>query len=134
MIKEYEVSRISHTTILRPSNSSLLTDIVSSRDSEVGILSVDGQIAKIEFEQSSASDLMERRTAPICRRHNETESKEKPLISFDGSASGDEDATQTWRTLEEVAPTSIRYDVAVSILMTPETWAKKMQFDSSNPQ
>nr|CDS27128.2 hypothetical protein HmN_000723600 [Hymenolepis microstoma] len=64
-------------------------------DSKIGILIVDGQVAKMEFEQSSASDLMGRRTVPICQRHNGTESKEKPLISSVSSVSGDEDATHT---------------------------------------
>nr|CDS31383.2 expressed protein [Hymenolepis microstoma] len=134
VIKEYEVSRLTHATIPRPSTSSRLMDVVSSRDSKVGILSVDGQIAKMEFEQFTTSDLMGRRSVSIFQRHNGTESKEKPLSSSVSSVSGDEDTTGMWRTSEEFAPTSIRYDVAVSALITPETWDKKVQFDSSNPR
>nr|CUU98874.1 hypothetical transcript [Hymenolepis microstoma] len=95
---------------IRPPTSSRLMDVVSSRDSKIGFLSVDGQIAEMEFEQFTTSDVM----------------------GEGNSVSGDEDTTGMWRTSEEISPTSIRYDVAVSALITPETWDKKVQFDSSN--
>lgn len=134
VIKEYEVSRLTHTTIRRPSTSSRLMDVVSSRDSKIGILSVDGQVAKMEYEQFSTSDLVGRGSVPIYQRHHGTESREKPLSSSISSASEDEGTTNMWRTSEVGTRTRIHYDVAVSALITPETWDKKLQFDSSNPR
>ncbi|VDO02747.1 unnamed protein product [Rodentolepis nana] len=107
------MSRLAHKAIRRPSASSRLANVVSSRDSKVGILSVYGQLAKMQ--------------------HEGTESSWRPLSSSVSSVSGDEDTTDRWRKSEEITSTSIRYDVAVSALTTPETWDKKIQFDSSNP-
>ncbi|VDN98895.1 unnamed protein product [Rodentolepis nana] len=134
VIKEYEMSRLAHTAIRRPTASSRLANVVFSRDSKVGILSVDGQIAKMEFEQFSTSDQVERGSISILQRHRGTESSWRPLSSSVSSVSGDEDTTDRWRTSEEITSTSTRYDVAVSALITPETWDKKVQFDSSNPR
>lgn len=131
IIKEYEVDRFARASIQRSSTSSHLVDAFSTGDSKIGILSVDGQMAKMESEQFATSDLMTRGSASISRRHKGNESREKPLSSSVSSVSGDEDI---WGKTEQIALTSVRYDVAVSALITPETWDKKVQFDSSNPR
>ncbi|KAM3179131.1 hypothetical protein ACTXT7_001178 [Hymenolepis weldensis] len=134
MIKEYEVDRFALASIQRPPTSSHLISAFATRDSKVGILSVDGQMAKMESEQFTTSDSMTGRSTSILRRHKGNESREKPLSSSVSSVSGDEDGTDIWRTTEQITLTSVRYDVAVSALITPETWDKKVQFDSSNPR
>ncbi|KAM7541808.1 hypothetical protein Aperf_G00000014224 [Anoplocephala perfoliata] len=128
LIKEFEVDRTARASIRRPSSTPPHTEIPSTRDSKEGILSLDGQVAKMESEQFATPDIMVRGSVSIIRRQQRPHSREKLVSSSISSGSEDEDR-RDWRPIQST-PSIVRFDVATSAYITPETWDKKMQFDS----
>ncbi|KAM7541676.1 hypothetical protein Aperf_G00000014269 [Anoplocephala perfoliata] len=128
LIKEFEVDRTARASIRRPSSTPPHTEIPSTRDSKEGILSLDGQVAKMESEQFATPDIMVRGSVSIIRRQQRPHSREKPVSSSISSGSEDEDR-RDWRPIQST-PSIVRFDVATSAYITPVTWDKKMQFDS----
>ncbi|KAH9280998.1 hypothetical protein ECG_06496 [Echinococcus granulosus] len=133
VIKEYEVSKGAYAA-MEPSIIRAEAEHSSTAASKIGIISVDGQVAKMESEQFASTDSMTRSNFPIIRRIQRSRANENLISSSVSSDSDYEDNAQNW-TPTQRSPTSsgeqTRFDVTCSALITPETWDKKVQVDST---
>ncbi|KAL5968053.1 hypothetical protein TSMEX_004200 [Taenia solium] len=133
VIEEYERNKGVHATT-KPRVTRAEAVHTSTAASKVGVLSVDGQVAKMESEKFASADPLTRNGFLIVRRKQKRKAEENPISSSISSDSEDEDIIQNWRPTQ-VSPLPLeeytRFDVACSALITPETWDKKVQVDST---
>lgn len=133
VIEEYELSKGAHTAT-KPSVTRVEAVLSYTAASKMGVLSVDGQVAKLESEQFASTDSLARNSSLIIRRTQKNKADEETISSSVSSDSEDEDTIQNWKPTQR-SPTSleehIRFDVACSALIAPEAWDKKVQVDST---
>ncbi|VDM24384.1 unnamed protein product [Hydatigera taeniaeformis] len=131
VIEEYELNRGVYSAT-KPSATIAEAVLPSAAALKMGILSVDGQVAKMESEQFASTRLSTQNSCAIIRKVHKSKAEEKTISSSVSSDSEDEDYIQNWRRTQ-CSPASleecIRFDVACSALITPETWDKKIQVD-----
>ncbi|KAL5107558.1 hypothetical protein TcWFU_003537 [Taenia crassiceps] len=134
VIKEYELNRSEHAST-KPSIAKAEATLSSTADSKMGVINVDGHLAQMESEQFASTDSLTRNRSLIIRRKQKSKADEKTISSSVSSDSEDEDIIQNWRSTQRSSLSleeHTRFDVACSALITPETWDKKVQVDSTH--